>query len=159
MPPTVISVFRLEMTSKTKLPLHMKNDEKIAVGFLCLIRSCIYATISNGTINMVPDCSRLGPWKLLPQSLWVVVVTIEALPGREHAISARGLKSFALMVWRKITLTYLRSPMETMQKRKKAVVDAQKSHRKYRKHRELYFVWFIRKLYHYHILSIYFCSS
>ena len=59
------------------------------------------------------------------------MVTIEALPGREHAMLAVGLKSFALMVWRKITPSYLKSLTETMLRRKKAVVDAQKGHRKY----------------------------
>ena len=33
------------MTSKTKLLLKMKKREKIAVSFLCLIRSCIFAKI------------------------------------------------------------------------------------------------------------------
>ena len=83
---------------------------------------------------MVPDCPRLGLWTLLPQSLWIVVVTSKALPGRKYATSARGLKSFALIVWRKIIPSYLKSLTETMQKHKKAVVDAQKSHRKYGKH-------------------------
>ena len=57
-------------------------------------------------------------------------MTIEALPGLEHATSAVGLKSFALMVSREITPSYLNSLTETTKMRKKAVAYAQKGHKR-----------------------------
>ena len=59
---------------------------------------------------------------------------MEALPGQEHVMSAVGLKSFSLMVQRKSTPSYFKSPTETMRRRLKAVVDAQKGHVNYWKH-------------------------
>ena len=123
------------MTSETELLLHMKNGNKIVVGFPYLIQRLYFcynkAMAPQSWCQTVPGLAREH---FYPQYIWVAVVTIEVLPGREHATSARGLKSFALMVWRKIIPSYLKSLTETMQKHKKAVVDAQKSHKKYGKH-------------------------